>query len=214
MAKQNRSHAVMAQRNLTLSDPDNFPTPPWATRALMEKILKKLFKIKQNCLEPACGQGHMAKALEEYFENVIAFDKYDYDFGHQQDFLINDLNDGQFDWVITNPPFKLAEEFIFEGLRVASIGVGMLVRTSFIESVGRYDRIFKKKPPSILAQFSERVPMIKGRLDPKATTATSYAWLLWLKKEEYKSTQLRWIPPCRKTLEKEFDYTEDINLNQ
>ena len=72
--------------------------------------------------------------MEEYFETVIAFDKYSYGYG-AEGFLLNDFSDGEFDWVITNPPFKLAEEFITEGLRVASIGVGMLVRTSFIESV-------------------------------------------------------------------------------
>ena len=208
MAKQNKSHAVMAQRNIVLSDPDNFPTPPWATRALMEQILKKYSSSKQVCLEPACGQGYMAKAWEEYFETVIAFDKYSYGYGAEKDFLLNDFSDREFDWVITNPPFKLAEEFITEGLRVASIGVGMLVRTSFIESVGRYDRLFKKRPPYILAQFSERVPMIKGRLDRKATTATSYAWLIWLKNEKKKLTVLKWIPPCRKILENDLDYPE------
>ena len=35
----------------------------------------------------------------------------------------------------------------------------------FIESVGRYDRLFQKHPPAKFAQFTERVPMVKGRLD-------------------------------------------------
>jgi hypothetical protein len=48
----------------------------------------------------------------------------------------------------------------------------MLTRTVFIESVGRYDRLFSVNQPSHFAQFTERVPMVKGRLDRRASTAT------------------------------------------
>jgi hypothetical protein len=37
--KQNTSHAVMAQRAEAKDSLDNFPTPPWATRALIEHVL-------------------------------------------------------------------------------------------------------------------------------------------------------------------------------
>src|ERR1700704_1785441 len=50
-------------------------------------------------------------------------------------------------------------------------------RTVFIESVGRYDRLFSVNQPSHFAQFTERVPMVKGRLDRRASTATGYCWL-------------------------------------
>jgi hypothetical protein len=48
--------------------------------------------------------------------------------------------------------------------------------------------------------------MIKGRLDKKASTATSYCWLIWDKLSQSKHTDLVWIPPCRKMLEKDTDY--------
>jgi hypothetical protein len=47
--------------------------------------------------------------------------------------------------------------------------------------------------------------MVKGRLDRRASTATGYCWLVW-DKESSGSTQLVWIPPCRKALEREDDY--------
>jgi len=75
----------------------------------------------------------------------------------------------------------------------------------FIESVGRYDRLFQKHPPAKFAQFTERVPMVKGRLDPKASTATGYGWLVW-EKGHAGQTQLVWIPQCRKALERDGDY--------
>ena len=37
---QNTSHAVMAQRIEAADSPDDFPTPPWATRALIEHVLE------------------------------------------------------------------------------------------------------------------------------------------------------------------------------
>jgi hypothetical protein len=52
----------------------------------------------------------------------------------------------------------------------------------FLESVGRYNGIFRHHPPTKFAQFVERIPMVKGRLDDKATTATGDAWFVWKKK--------------------------------
>ena len=72
--------------------------------------------------------------------------------------------DQSFDWVITNPPFQLGEKFIRRSMAIARCGVAILTRTVFIESVGRYERFFKANPPSRFAPFTERVPMVKGRV--------------------------------------------------
>ncbi len=197
----------MAQRTEPADSFDNFPTPPWATRALLEQILAPYDLQKKSCLEPACGAGHMAKVQKEYFKTVIASDVFPYGYGDVSDFIEEDYTGVNVDWVITNPPFKLAEAFIQKGLTIASEGVAMLTRTVFLESVGRYERLFSQTPPSIAAQFCERVPMVKGRLDAKATTATGYAWVIW-EKHCNNGTRLEWIRPCRKQLEREGDYSE------
>ncbi|MEP3892481.1 hypothetical protein [Pseudophaeobacter sp.] len=208
---QNTSHAVMAQRKEARDSLDNFPTPPWATRALLEHIIEQGgYTDHLSCLEPACGAGHMAKVLAEYFGSVSASDVYDYGYGDIADFLSADVERGSYDWVITNPPFRLAEEFITHGLKVARRGVAVLVRTVFLESVGRYERIFSSTPPSAVAQFVERVPMVKGRLDKKASTATGYAWVIWEKGSD-RGTRLLWVPPCRKSLERADDYDEQYS---
>jgi hypothetical protein len=109
---------------------------------------------------------------------------------------------------------SLREDFTLRALKVARRGVAMLTRTVFIESVGRYDRLFRVNPPSHCAQFAERVPMVKGRLDRRASTATGYCWLVW-DKENSGTTQLVWIPPCRKALERDDDYhlpTKPVSL--
>lgn len=196
----------MSQRTEPLDSPDDFPTPPWATRALLEHVLNdRGIKASMDCLEPACGAGHMSDVLAKYFATVKSSDAYPYGYGEVRDFLENPYEAKSYDWVITNPPFRLAEAFVSEALKVARIGVAILARTVFLESVGRYKGIFHTRPPSQFAQFVERVPMVKGRLDGKATTATGYAWFIW--EHDFASTpKLSWVPPCRRTLEMENDY--------
>lgn len=210
---QNTSHAVMAQRFEAADSLDNFPTPKWATRALMEEVLRAGPDFRKlTCWEPACGQGFMGTVLEEYFGEVRSSDIHDYGRGEVHDYLASGLfGSGEaepfYDWVITNPPFRLAEEFILQSLGRVRGGVAMLVRTVFLESVGRYERLFKPHPPTYCAQFTERVPMVKGRVDPKASTATGYCWIVW-QKPLAGSSRLRWIPPCRKRLERPGDYDD------
>jgi hypothetical protein len=210
---QNTSHAVMAQRKEPKDSLDDFPTPMWATRALVNITFGDASTY--TCLEPACNRGFMARALKEQFKYVETSDVKDYGYEGTKvlDFLKSPYEDESFDWVITNPPFRLAEQFIKEAWRVSRIGFCLLVRTSFLEGVGRYNNIFSKKPPTGIYQFSERVPMVKGRVDKNASTATSYCWLLW-EKNLFQEEDLEyvpipwfaWIPPCRKELEKEGDY--------
>src|SRR5262245_29740855 len=208
MHMQNTSHAVMAQRAELKNSLDDFPTPPWATRALIEHVVVgKSALSSMTCLEPACGRGHMSVTLALYFREVTSFDVFDYGFGGVADFLKGRHAPYSFDWVITNPPFRLGEEFIDRSMRIARCGIAMLTRTVFIESVGRYERLFKSNPPSRVAQFTERVPMVKGRIDKKASTATGYAWLMW-EKDKLGRCEMFWIPPCRKLLEHEGDYRQ------
>lgn len=201
---QNTSHAVMSQRVEPHDSLDFFPTPAWATRALCELLKAEYDWLnKYSAWEPACGEGHMAKPLGEYFKSVFASDVHNYGYGNVLDFLLP--SDRRAAFIITNPPFRLAQSFVEYALSRADIGVAVLVRTAFLESVGRYTELFKKHPPAIVAQFSERVPMFKGRVDAKGSTATAYCWIIWLN-DRFGATEFRWIPPCRQQLEKLGDY--------
>src|SRR6516164_9127705 len=107
----------MAQRVEPKDSADDFPTPPWATRALVEHVLRKPGELPtMTCLEPACGAGHMAKVLTKYFGAVHCSDAYPYGYGHVRDFLTCPYEDCSFDWVITHPPFRLAMPFILRAL--------------------------------------------------------------------------------------------------
>lgn len=202
---QNTSHAVMSQRVEPLDSLYHFPTPPWGTRALCEWLKDKYTLKKHGVWEPAAGAGDMARPLSEYFEEVYASDVHDYGCGYDVvDFLDASRRDDF--WIITNPPFRLAEQFAMKAIERALFGSAMLVRTSFLESTGRYSRLFSQQPPTDILQFSERLPMHKGRLLANGSTATSYCWLVWQAHLIGKQTNFHWIPPCRKRLERAEDY--------
>lgn len=188
---------------------DYFPTPPWATRALLEHVLRRrgiVIGPGTKILEPACGEGHMAAVLAETGATVEASDVFPYGFGQVVDFLDPQRKPrAAWDWIITNPPFAKAEAFLEHAWSDAHDGVALLVRSAWLEGQERYERVFCWRPPSIVAQFSGRVPMHKGRWDPEGKTATAYAWLVWLQGEYYGRdpaplTRLIWIPPCREAL--------------
>lgn len=205
------NYAVAAKRVEGKDSLDDFPTPPWATRALIEHVIGPECVRDLICWEPAANRGYMARPLQEYFKYVMESDIHDYGDHNVVNFLNTEIDksNSTINWVITNPPFNKAQQFIEKANTVARDGVAMLVRTSFLEGIMRHQTLFMKNPPDIVAQFAERVPMVRGRCDPKASTATSYCWLVWFidsLTDIEKTTVLQWIPPCRKTLERGGDY--------
>jgi hypothetical protein len=75
---------------------------------------------KMSCLEPACGAGHMSKVLKEYFGEVRSSDAYKYGYGSVRNYLDIPYEANAVDWVITNPPFRLAEDFVQRSFVVAN----------------------------------------------------------------------------------------------
>lgn len=158
-----------------------FPTPPWAGRAGAE-ILKEMDPTARVIREPACGQGHMATALAEYFPMVIASDIHNFGYGAVQDFLLDGENEPEFDWLMTNPPFDQAEKFLEKGLRLARRGVGLLCRIAFLEGAARFPVLFRgENPLTLCAVFAERLPIVLGQYDPDASSAACYAWFFFQK---------------------------------
>ncbi len=182
MTERTHNRAVVERRHTSTEGLDYFPTPPWATRALVDHLaLRGVLGKFDRVLEPCAGGGHMAEVLRET-NAVEASDVHDYGVGYD----VADVRDRSItgaDWVITNPPFPLAETVLMRVIALAdeAVGVALLLRTAWIESPGRYDRIFSipGRRPSHVLQFAERVPMHAGRWIPGGKTATAYAWMVW-----------------------------------
>lgn len=177
-----------------------FPTPPWAARAGGE-LIRALDPQARTIWEPACGELHMARALAETFD-VRCSDFHDYGGNVVTDFAAGWREPegpagrmdparvywhSPVDWVVTNPPFSKAEAFVRQGLKVATRGVAMLCRLAFVESVGRFPLMQKM---AVMAPFAERVPMQLGSWDPDLSSATAYAWFVWMQDEAVATSPL------------------------
>ena len=201
----NGARAIMASRLEPTDGLDFFPTPPWATRALIERVLPVLGVrpadlARLTVWEPACGEGHMAEALAEYFGTVIATDIHDYRYGEAPVDFLDEATKRDADWIITNSPFE--EKFLRFALRMlklARVGVAMFVQLRYLETIERYEKIFRDNPPTLVAIFVERVNLCKGRWGPDGGTATAYAWLVWMHGQTRRPPF--WIPPdCEERL--------------
>ncbi|HEY9212084.1 MAG TPA: SAM-dependent DNA methyltransferase [Ancylobacter sp.] len=197
------ARAIMSSRVEPPSSLDFFPTPPWATRALCQHVLGP--EIIGRCplaFDPAAGEGHMAETLREYFPNVAAADIHDYGAGYLvADFLAHSPVIGPDGWIITNPPFNLAVEFARHALQVEDQGVALLLRTNWLEGETRFAEFLGAMPPDFWWQYTERVPMHRGRYVPGGSTATAYGWAVWMPRSRGAlDTRLRWIPPSKHRL--------------
>lgn len=215
---QNTSSAVMAQRSEPADSLDDFPTPPWGGRALAEHVLGRVALAGKTVWEPAVNRGYLKRGLDNYAGRVFGSDIHDYGAGFPVfDFTRPGLFAGPLpsflpsppDWIITNPPFKAAAEFIEQGLAVARVGVAMLLRTQILEGGSRFDKLYRPMANRwTFSQFVERIPMVRGRVDPAVSSATAYGWLTFWKEPQDPAFLLarRHIPPCRKALERPGDY--------
>lgn len=228
MGAKNTSSAVMHQRaqgEVASDTPEQrlfrqlnfFPTPPWAARAGAE-LVRFLDPAARSVSEPACEMGHMSITLREYFQEVRATDVYPY-WQHggphdhqmsQRDYLAG-VEENECDWMITNPPFAYAADFVRQGVLQARRGVAVLCRLAFLESEDRYPLLFRSEHPlSHVAYFVGRVPMVLGRWDPSASSATAYAWFIFDKQwPKLRAPELVAIPPGTK---KRLSRPSDVRL--
>lgn len=176
------------------ADGDYYPTPPWATFALLE-----MEAFDGPILEPACGQGHTSEALAARGHVVHSSDLFDRGYGSPGvDFLsVAGTSSDVVDNVITNPPFygDMPVRFARRANRIARKKVALFMRLAALEGKNRYDALWRSLPPSRVWVFSCRVTLVRDRvLHPGETLAaqrddagkkkttsgvTPYAWYVW-----------------------------------
>ncbi|MCV3738029.1 hypothetical protein OCK02_17640 [Rhizobium sp. TRM96647] len=180
------------KRFADLSGPDFFPTPAWATAALLDNEV-----FEGSIWECACGDGAMSKVLETRYSNVYSSDLYDRGYGETGiDFTIQDRN---FDNIITNPPYNSAEKFIHKGTKLAKKKFALLLRLAFLEGVNRANTIFSSIPPSRVWIFSERITFYPAGVTVKGNGTTAYAWFVWDVNAPARS-EIKWLRPGYKAV--------------
>lgn len=133
---------------------DYYATDPYAIDILLKDGKAKLNKDIWEC---ACGAGHLSERLKEYGYNVKSTDLINRGYGVDGiDFLkCNEFWHGD---ILTNPPYKYADEFIEHALKLIPQGnkVFMFLKLQFLEGKNRR-KLFKKHPPKTIYVSSSRI---------------------------------------------------------
>lgn len=175
------------KRFADLDGPDFFPTPAWATFALIDNET-----FKGDIWESACGNGAMSRVLEHTGQSVDSSDLYDRGYGDVGiDFLDPHRRAAN---IVTNPPYNAAEGFVRSGLNSAQAKFALLLRLAFLEGAKRQRTIFSAAPPSRVWVFSERITFYPAGAVQKGTGTTAYAWFVW-DKDAPSTTELKWLKP-------------------
>jgi len=174
------------KRFADLDGPDFFPTPAWATFALIDNET-----FRGDIWESACGNGAMSDVLAKTDQPVVSTDLYDRGYGESGvDFLKPAMRAQN---IVTNPPYNAAEGFVRAGLQAAERKFALLLRLAFLEGAGRQRTIFSDAPPSRVWVFSERITFYPDGAVQKGSGTTAYAWFVWDK--EASGTELKWFRP-------------------
>ncbi|HYD99494.1 MAG TPA: hypothetical protein VEH84_08930 [Alphaproteobacteria bacterium] len=185
--RQNSKPQPTTKRLVDNDGEDFYPTPEWATAALLAYET-----FTGNVWECACGDGAMAQVLKEKGIDVVSTDLFDRGYGEPGvDFL---KADKLVDNIVTNPPYNLAGQFVTQGLRLAQKKLALLLRLAFLEGVERHQKIFAPTPPSRVWVFSERITFYPKNAEVKGSGTTAYAWFVW-DKEATEAGQIGWIRP-------------------
>lgn len=171
-------HSANAGRH-SLADrkDDLYETPAVAVEALLRA--EQLPEIIWEC---ACGPGAIVDVLRANGRKVYATDLVNYecpDSEHGVDFLMT--HDPWFcvGAIVTNPPYKLAREFVTHALTLCP-RVIMLLRLAFLESEKR-SAILDSGMLARVHVFRKRLPMMHrdGWAGPKASSSIAFAWFCW-----------------------------------
>lgn len=149
---------------------DLYPTPPEVTVALLRFLN---FPSGVSVWEPAAGDGDMADVISQY-----AFPVYVTDIRDGTDFLQSCI-DGA-DWIITNPPFSLAEEFIRHAAELNK-PFAMLLKAQYWHAAKRVP-LFEELPPSYILPLTWRPDFFFKERDGKkgGSPLMDVMWCVWL----------------------------------
>jgi hypothetical protein len=148
-------------------------------------------KLPHRLWECACGDGTgILDVLRAHGHEVIGSDLVNYgrpDCFWRRDFLMELKAPDGCEAIITNPPNKLAEQFIAHALELSPFVV-MLLRLAFYEAgSGKQSKhklrrhVLDEIPPAHLLTFRKRLPMMhrRGWKGKKGNSGMAFSWFIW-----------------------------------
>ncbi len=164
------SNRSAVDRNKT----DFYATPTEVTVALLDFLESKKL-INPGCFiwEPACGSGAMEEVMLNRGYAVVGTDLHPQIQGrHNIDFLQSET---ECDWIITNPPFSKATEFITHALELGK-PCAFLLKSQFWHARSRLD-LFRENPPSYVLPLTWRPDFLYGAKSGSPTMEC--LWTVW-----------------------------------
>jgi hypothetical protein len=168
------------------ADNDYYATEPKATELLLQ------LEDFDNVWEICCGGGHMADVLLKH--NILGRVSDIHDYGYRPIFSdgkeivpeIRDFLDYHWGWdgdIITNPPYKYANQFIENAMLNLKDGRKLALFLPIRYTEGKARKIlFAKYPPKKIWVSSGRLKCaINGNFKDMKGSAVSYAWFVWEK---------------------------------
>ena len=178
------------RRNEDAREDDLYTTPDWAVHA----ILKREPMVGSIC-DAGYGTGNITRALMYKGlsrKMITGVDRYLHalDVDVICDFLTYDR---KFCNVITNPPYKLFTPFVLKAIELSADKTLVFARINALETLKRYQDIYKDTPPNRIYLFANRVNCLKGDEPGLHSSAVFYCWLVWDKHANVGKTTVEWI---------------------
>lgn len=167
---------------------DFYQTPYHCTRLLLDQLQNSwhIHSKDITILEPCSGKGAITKVFDEYGLNFVSYDL----FPANVDLISQDFLDETrvFDYIITNPPYNISNEFILKAKQIASRGFALLLPINYLQGKKRFKEIWsdKKYPLTNVFVFTRYLLMSEDiRQDGTCDSGmVVFAWFIW---EQYTS---------------------------
>ena len=172
-------------------DTDFYPTPASVTQVILDWLKLPTGTTIWEC---ASGEGHMAEVMREYGYYVESSDLYHTGLDFRMAGLPNAV-----DWIITNPPFIVSEDFIHHAHALQPRGgFAFLLKSQYWHAMKRNDLFYQIRPFAVLP-LSFRPDFLFGK---KAGAPTmEVLWTVW--KAPYDNQQTIYAPLRRPSPAKE-----------
>jgi hypothetical protein len=183
LSSVDRAHSIVGYSN-ERAENDFYPTPDHVTMDIM-----RLEKFCGDIWEPACGDGAMSKVLSIKGNPVYSSDLIDRGYGSAPVNFLTTYR--KVNNIITNPPFILAEKFVYHALQNASNKVAMFLKLSFLEGAAR-KIMFEQTPLARVYVYSKRVSLRRNGEGKQGSGMIAFAWFVWEQWFEGEPV-IRWI---------------------
>lgn len=166
MDKKQANRIVGGNSAYKRAESDFYPTPPEATQALLDFL-----KLPKGTViwEPACGEQHMAEVMRLNGYEVLTTD-----IQTGTDYLTAERM--ECDWIITNPPFSLADQFIRRSIEHGK-PFALLLKSQYWHAKKRL-ALFRSYPPAFVCPLTWR-PDFTFKQRGKGSPLMDVMWVVW-----------------------------------